>query len=1297
MHARGSRGHRPGSSMAGSASQKQALSSAYASLANELTRKELRSIGGYSLGRTIGQGAFGTVKLGVHRLTNTRVAIKVVPKSLQSASADPSSPLSLLTRELHHHRRLRHQHILALYEIIATESSIYLVTELCSGGELFDYLVERGRLSLSETRRIFGQLVLGVAHLHQSGVVHRDLKLENILLDERVNVKIADLGFGREFEKGRWMETWVGTLGYCAPEVVAAKRYLGEEVDIWSLGVILYTLLTGSLPFDDDDEAVMKELILKCQYDIPSWLDEDAADLIKSILVLDPLVRLPLRSILAHPFFTRPPADEHHSGHQAFPPVIPEEGSMSDSPSADHTTFLNSTSSSNTLLPPPVPLVGNPSHSLTASDISDASYFSAMGSDPGPSSAPPAPSRDAAGSDVSKGKQKAADQAAAEEMMLLHPNEDGADDGVSSASDSTPRNGSARGRSTVPARTDEEGALPHSPSLVPISSLGLTAPPLQRNMSNSAGGSPVPHTRTPSRTKRRSVGSTFSERLFSLDEEHSSANVDYLALLSTPAPAPLSTPLEQSLLDSLTTLGFDTGQIVHSITTDACDASGAVWWMLKRKADERERERKEAEADAEAAQHQSPTVSRQSSTRRPSPNEPLQPLQETPEKPSTPPAEERRTRRPSAEEHLSPPGQQRELPVTPTAEERLQYFLHNQPLSPTAGPLLEYFPAAQNSPSRKSALPASRSREQLASGDSPESQHSSLANGSPELADAKAKRGRAGSVSMLARATSAIGTSLALKKPVDGAEENKEDGRASPARGGIFHRKSSVPDIDPPRRASVPNDDYPRSTPPASPEKARTISIDSPTPVTPIRAPIPLVAAVAVERQGSPSMSASGSTKTFDTITSSSSRRVSGSNPPAKKGNKLLSNLKMWFVTDHRKRPTTKTARSPSFGNDAAPPRSLSRSGSLNSRQARGDGHYSASPLARPPLGSRRSSNGSIAPLSRHSSMNSNVGRPKMSDLSSPLGHHRRRSDASRKSDSDREHSRPPSIRSFSADGTTRRAHHRHSKAASASSAGSFLPNSSPKDAVGTYRRPPTSTTVRRRHGSTTGRGSHSRQRSTSSSIVTRNSSSSSAGEEEVLLDEAGGAKGSAPILEEDETGDGSPVGLMSDIVEQKEWEAGAPVAPEEKAAAREHALRSLSGDYSTRPPHKSSSRLSLNSTTTASSSRSHGPVLFTAHKEHHIFGTPSQPTPLALYSHSRKDLDSFGGGLGQGNAASTLGGGGGAAGADSKMPDSPVAAGMGGQGHVQGQQGSGLFETGRRAFRAPVMTVEEEEEEEEE
>lgn len=226
------------------------------------------------------------------------------------------------------------------------------------------------------------------------------------------------------------------------------------------------------------------------------------------------------------------------------------------------------------------------------------------------------------------------------------------------------------------------------------------------------------------------------------------------------------------------------------------------------------------------------------------------------------------------------------------------------------------------------------------------------------------------------------------------------------------------------------------------------------------------------------------------------------------------------------------------------------------------------------------------------------------------------------------------------------------------------------------------------------------------------------------------GGKGAEAILEEDETGDtasssGAEGGPMTDILEQKEWEAGAPVAAEEKAAARERALRSLSGDWgagNSHPPHKSTSRVSLTSATTTSSHRSHGPVLFTAHKEHHLFGTPSQPAPATrsfkssyssrplrdVFSQDAagddewvddgEDLDSFGGGLGQGQgsgAAEGVGAGVGA-GADSRMPDSPLAPGATG-GHPSSSSSSGLFETGRRAFRAPVMTVEEEEEEEEE
>ncbi|GAA5964916.1 hypothetical protein JCM10213_001458, partial [Rhodosporidiobolus nylandii] len=181
------------------------------------------------------------------------------PPSQSSSSSDPiSSPLPLLTRELHHHRRLSHPHLLQLYELLATESSIFLITELCAGGELFSYLLDSpgGRLSIPEARRVFGQLCLGVGYLHAEGVVHRDLKLENVLLDEWCNVKIADLGFAREVGRGggvgggcggwstgtggaavggggggggsRWMETRVGTVGYTAPEVLRGEKYVGE-------------------------------------------------------------------------------------------------------------------------------------------------------------------------------------------------------------------------------------------------------------------------------------------------------------------------------------------------------------------------------------------------------------------------------------------------------------------------------------------------------------------------------------------------------------------------------------------------------------------------------------------------------------------------------------------------------------------------------------------------------------------------------------------------------------------------------------------------------------------------------------------------------------------------------------------------------------------------------------------------------------------------------------------------------------------------------------------------------------
>jgi serine/threonine protein kinase len=216
-----------------SQNHKAQLANAYNELGKELTSSKIRVVGNYTLGKVIGEGmytpdsslfhltiatgAYGKVRMGTHRLTSTRVAIKQITKAMSAS----------LTREIHHHRQLHHPHVTQMYEVIATESSIWLVTELCCGGELFDYLAEKGRIAEVEARILFGQLCLAVAYLHNNGIVHRDLKLENVLLDERCRVKLGDFGFTREFEKGAFMETFCGTTGYASPEMLQGKKYQG--------------------------------------------------------------------------------------------------------------------------------------------------------------------------------------------------------------------------------------------------------------------------------------------------------------------------------------------------------------------------------------------------------------------------------------------------------------------------------------------------------------------------------------------------------------------------------------------------------------------------------------------------------------------------------------------------------------------------------------------------------------------------------------------------------------------------------------------------------------------------------------------------------------------------------------------------------------------------------------------------------------------------------------------------------------------------------------------------------------
>ncbi|KAL9010472.1 MAG: hypothetical protein Q9173_004603 [Seirophora scorigena] len=273
--------------------RKAKLARSYHELLEEFSSKELSTVGSYTLGRLIGKGSFGKVYLALHKLTN---GSKVV---LKSAKKDDSN----LAREIHHHRQFLHPHIARLYEVIVTESLVWLVLEYCPGDELYNYLLRHGAIPSEKVQKIFTQLVGAVAYVHNMSCVHRDLKLENILLDKNENVKLCDFGFTREYEgKMSYLQTFCGTVCYSAPEMLKGEKYAGEKVDVWSLGIILFALLTGELPFDDDDDLVTKHRILTTEPKYPVSMPADAKTLISQLLSKRPLLRPTMSDILTNPF-----------------------------------------------------------------------------------------------------------------------------------------------------------------------------------------------------------------------------------------------------------------------------------------------------------------------------------------------------------------------------------------------------------------------------------------------------------------------------------------------------------------------------------------------------------------------------------------------------------------------------------------------------------------------------------------------------------------------------------------------------------------------------------------------------------------------------------------------------------------------------------------------------------------------------------------------------------------------------------------------------------------------------------
>ncbi|XP_058060490.1 serine/threonine-protein kinase par-1 [Anopheles bellator] len=252
-------------------------------------------VGFYEIEKTIGKGNFAVVKLARHRITKNEVAIKIIDKS----QLDPGN-LQKVYREVEIMKRLDHPHVIKLYQVMETQSMIYIVSEYASQGEIFDYIAKYGRLNERAARNKFWQILSAVEYCHNKGIVHRDLKAENLLLDSKMDIKIADFGFSNFYKKGELLATWCGSPPYAAPEVFEGKRYTGPEIDIWSLGVVLYVLVCGALPFDGSTLQSLRDRVLSGRFRIPFFMSSDCESLIRKMLVLDPSRRFSIDQIKRH-------------------------------------------------------------------------------------------------------------------------------------------------------------------------------------------------------------------------------------------------------------------------------------------------------------------------------------------------------------------------------------------------------------------------------------------------------------------------------------------------------------------------------------------------------------------------------------------------------------------------------------------------------------------------------------------------------------------------------------------------------------------------------------------------------------------------------------------------------------------------------------------------------------------------------------------------------------------------------------------------------------------------------------
>lgn len=273
-----------------------------AQLVNNAMQKmenSLQKVGNYLLGQTIGKGAFGKVQLGVHMITGEKVAVKVLDKEKIVSEVDRKR----VNQEIAIMRSVKHSSIIELFEVIETTYNYFLVMEYAEKGELFDYILEQKEIPEKEACRLFQQMLRGIEYLHHMHITHRDIKPENLLLDKHLNVKIVDFGLSASYEPGKLLKTPCGSPCYASPEMIEGHDYDGSQVDIWSMGIVLYTMMCGRLPFQDQNTAELFRKIASGEYFVPEFLSDNAKNFVGGLLKVNREERFNISQIKAHPWY----------------------------------------------------------------------------------------------------------------------------------------------------------------------------------------------------------------------------------------------------------------------------------------------------------------------------------------------------------------------------------------------------------------------------------------------------------------------------------------------------------------------------------------------------------------------------------------------------------------------------------------------------------------------------------------------------------------------------------------------------------------------------------------------------------------------------------------------------------------------------------------------------------------------------------------------------------------------------------------------------------------------------------